>query len=108
MWTLIFLAFAQADDILADEAKGKKPAATKVAEPAAVPPAAGVKSAETAGAKSPDGKISILPSNAGRSRPGTLKEMFLSEIFWIFSLPVVADALIHCIWLSRLVASTAS
>ena len=37
MWTLIFLAFAQADDILADEAKGKKAAATKIAEPAAVP-----------------------------------------------------------------------
>jgi biopolymer transport protein ExbB len=61
MWTLIFLAFAQADDILADEAKGKKPAATKVAEPAAVPPAAGVKSAEPAGAKSPDGKIPEPP-----------------------------------------------
>ena len=40
MWTLIFLAFAQADDILADEAKGKSPSATKVAEPAP-PPAAG-------------------------------------------------------------------
>ncbi|MFN0018410.1 MAG: MotA/TolQ/ExbB proton channel family protein [Pirellulaceae bacterium] len=61
MWTLIFLAFAQADDILADEAKGKKPAATKVAEPATVPPAAGVKSAEPAGAKSPDGKIPEPP-----------------------------------------------
>ena len=46
MWTLIFLAFAQADDILADEAKGKKAAATKIAEPAAVPPAGVTKPGE--------------------------------------------------------------
>lgn len=39
MWILIFLAFAQADDILADEAKGKTPAAAKAVESA--PPAGG-------------------------------------------------------------------
>ncbi len=61
MWTLLFLAFAQADDILADEAKGKKPAATKVAEPAAVPPAGITKSGEFGATKSPDGKIPEPP-----------------------------------------------
>jgi biopolymer transport protein ExbB len=70
MWTLIFLAFAQADDILADEAKGKKPAATKVAEPAAVPPAGVTKPGEPAAAKSPDGKIPE-PPKAGEKNKAT-------------------------------------
>ena len=61
MWTLIFLAFAQADDILADEAKGKAPAANKVAEPAPVPPVGVTKPGEPAAAKSPDGKIPEPP-----------------------------------------------
>ena len=61
MWTIIFLALAQADDILADEAKTKKPAAAKVAEPATLPAVEMTKSSEPAGAKSPDGKIPEPP-----------------------------------------------
>ena len=68
MWTLIFLAFAQADDILADEAKGKKPAATKVAEPAAVPPAGITKPGEPAAAKSPDSKIPEPPKAGEKAK----------------------------------------
>ena len=60
MWTIIFLALAQADDILADEAKVKNPAAAKVAEPAALP-VESAKPGEPAGAKSPDGKIPEPP-----------------------------------------------
>ena len=66
MWTLIFLAFAQADDILADEAKGKNPAAAKVAEPAAIPPLESAKAGDPAGAKSPDGKIPEPPKAGER------------------------------------------
>lgn len=69
MWTLIFLAFAQADDILADEAKGKKPAATKIAEPAAVPPAGTMKPVESGAAKSPDGKIPEPPKAGQKTAP---------------------------------------
>lgn len=69
MWTLIFLAFAQADDILADEAKTKKPAAAKVAEPAPVPPAGNAKPGESK-AKSPDGKIPE-PPKAGEKASAT-------------------------------------
>jgi biopolymer transport protein ExbB len=60
MWTLIFLAFVQADDILADEAKGNSPATTKPAE-AASPPAASGKS---------DGKIPAkVPEATGERTP---------------------------------------
>ena len=72
MWTLIFLAFAQADDILADEAKGKKAAATKIAEPAAVPPAGITKPGEPATAKSPDGKIPEPPKAGEKTAPAPL------------------------------------
>ena len=69
MWTLIFLAFAQADDILADEAKGKKPAATKVAEPASAPPAGITKPGESAATKSPDEKIPEPPKAGEKNKP---------------------------------------
>jgi biopolymer transport protein ExbB len=68
MWTLIFLAFAQADDILADEAKGKKAAATKIAEPAAVPPAGVTKPGESPAAKSADGKIPEPPKAGEKNK----------------------------------------
>ena len=54
MWTLIFLAFAQSDDILADEAKAKAPVAAKAAEPVAAPPAGEVKSGDSPTAKTPE------------------------------------------------------
>lgn len=44
MWTILFLVLAQSDDILADEAKSKQPAAAKVAEPLASPAVTGAKS----------------------------------------------------------------
>ncbi|MGI8982867.1 MAG: MotA/TolQ/ExbB proton channel family protein [Pirellulaceae bacterium] len=66
MWTLIFLAFAQADDILADEAKSKNPAAAKVTEPGAVSPRESNKSGEPTGVKSPDGKIPEPPKAGER------------------------------------------
>jgi biopolymer transport protein ExbB len=68
MWTLLFLAFAQADDILADEAKGKTPATANVAEPAAVTPAGVTKPGESPATKSADGKIPE-PPKAGEKAP---------------------------------------
>ncbi len=74
MWTLIFLAFAQADDILADEAKAKKPSAAKVAEPAAVPAVEGTKPGEPAAAKSPDGKIPEPPKAGEKQKAPPVAE----------------------------------
>ena len=68
MWTLIFLAFAQADDILADEAKGKNPAVAKVTEPGAGSPLESTKAGEPAGAKSTDGKIPEPPKAGEREK----------------------------------------
>ena len=68
MWTLIFLAFAQADDILAEEAKGKNPAAAKVTEPGAGSPLESTKAGEPAGAKSTDGKITEPPKAGEREK----------------------------------------
>ncbi len=73
MWTLIFLAFAQADDILADEAKGKAPANTKVAESPAVPPVAGEKTGDPTSTKAPDGKMPE-PPKAGEKAAAQGKE----------------------------------
>lgn len=78
MWTLIFLAFAQADDILADEAKGKAPANTKVAESPAVPPVAGEKNGDTTGTKAPDGKMPE-PPKAGEKAAAQGTETAASE-----------------------------
>jgi biopolymer transport protein ExbB len=61
MWTLIFLAFAQTDDILADEAKAKTaPAAAKPAE--TVPPAA-------SGGKTDDKAAPEVPKATGGKAP---------------------------------------
>ena len=68
MLTLLFLAFAQADDILADEAKSKKIAVTKVAEPDPLPPAGITKPGKSAATKSVDGKTPEPPKAGEKTK----------------------------------------
>src|SRR4051812_39941914 len=76
MWTLIFLAFAQTDDILADEAKGKSSTAAQSAG-AALPAATRGKADDKSGPEVPKatgGKVAESPdaksASAARDKSG--------------------------------------